>query len=190
MGVRHLHISVRETIGARSNRSHACSLQGASEQLDVGLLVDRDVFQVVIVGDRVPCVHEVLLAEVLDGSMIEGVLEVFELTNPCQHWDSRRKASQHTVNANWRTVVSMLVDCLGDKPAGSATAWYAPRIPAAINEDFIFLVGLDVAAEEELYLKRGLNAHRGAATESSQYLYPCGNISSTEAVQHARERNH
>lgn len=46
----------------------------------------------------------------------------------------------------------MLVDCLGDKPAGSATAWYAQRILAAINEDFIFLSVWMGAAEEECAL--------------------------------------
>jgi len=78
-----LHISVREFITAGSVGSHSCGCQGATEQLDVGLLVDRDVLEVVIVGGGVPSIHEVLLGEVVDGSMIEGVLKVFEL-RACQ----------------------------------------------------------------------------------------------------------
>ena len=73
------YVRVREVVGAGRDGRVAGGGDGGGEEGDVGLLVVRDVLQVVVVVGAIARVLEVLLGEVLQGLLVEDVLEMLKL---------------------------------------------------------------------------------------------------------------
>lgn len=58
-------------------------------------------------------------------------------TDPISNHSQSSGKDQRTVNANWRTVVSILVDCLASRCVGRALTTHAAMAPATIEGTFI-----------------------------------------------------
>ena len=71
-------VRVREGVLALGDRGDTSGGQSSREELDVLGLIVSDVLEVVVVVGAVASVHEVLLGELLEGSVVELVLEVLE----------------------------------------------------------------------------------------------------------------
>ena len=74
-----LHIGVGEAVLARLDGSDTGSAQGRGEKRNVALLVLGDAAEILIVGGIVTSLGEVGFGELLQGSDIESILEMFEL---------------------------------------------------------------------------------------------------------------
>lgn len=73
-----IHIVVGEVVGALLDWGGTRGLNGVGKELDVLLLVVRNVLQVVVVVVPVPGLLEIARAELLKGLVVEDVLEVLE----------------------------------------------------------------------------------------------------------------
>lgn len=104
------------------------------------LFINRDIFEIIIIISGVARIDEVLETEFLQSTMIEVVLEMFKLK--MRKYSQRDNAfGSHTVKANWRTVESMLVDCLAARGLARAPAAMRPHVASV---DFIVRKGIAV----------------------------------------------
>lgn len=132
-----VHIGDRKVILTRSDRRLARRLYRLCQQHDMGLFILGDKGEVDEEIGREASLEEVLLAETGETTLVEDILQMFELDGPQSERAHVEKVVIPTVSANCRMVISMstleLFDtdtddefaCRGDNPTEWPTGWAA-----------------------------------------------------------------